>query len=173
MRPKRPDQPVRPRQQTSQEVRDALLELVQRKWYAEDRVGFLKEQKDLLRWVILWPAAWLHARGVDVPQEKYREIVSKVLLEAAAFQRIQKVKYRPAYLKMVLQRHFDHHGDEIYAAAKAARSVAEHALATLGKLPVQSTDRVVEELAAASRLLAGSRRIRGLAEPVKQLNLFG
>lgn len=170
MKPRRPESPARQRQQTSQEVRDALLELVQRKWYSEDWIGFQKEQKDLLRWVILWPATWLTARGVSIPQEKYRQIVSQVLIDAAAFQR-GKIKYRPAYLKHVLQSHFAHHGDEIYTAAKAARSVAEHALAVLGKLPVQTPDRTVAELAAASRLL-GARKPAKPAASNGQLSLL-
>lgn len=152
MRPKRQESPARARQQTPQEVRDALLELVQRKFYEGDWIGFQKEQKDLLRWVILWPASWLNERGVTVPPERYREIVSQVLITAAAFQR-GKIKYRPAYLRHVVQSHFAHHGEEIYGAAKAARSVAEHALMTLGKLPVATPDRLVPEFTAAARLL--------------------
>lgn len=173
MKPKRPEQPVRARQQTTQEVRDALLELVQRKFYEGDWVGFQKEQTDLLRWVILWPASWLNARGVSVPPERYREIVGRVLIDAAAFQR-GKIKYRPAYLKHAVQSHFAHHGEEIYAAAKAVRTAAEHALATLWKLPVAQPERLVPEFAAAVRLLGRKKGRLTVPKPAvkEQLSLL-
>jgi len=162
MKPKRPERPARAKQQTPQEVRDALLELVQRKFYEGDWIGFQKEQRDLLRWVILWPASWLNERGVTVPPDKYREIVGKVLIEAAVFQR-GKIKYRPAYLRHVVQSHFAHHGEDIYSAAKAIRTAAEHAVLTLGKLPVGEPDRLVAEFAAAIRLLGRKRATKPAA----------
>jgi hypothetical protein len=174
MKPKRPEPHARARQQTPQQVLDALLELVQRKFYEGEVVQFAKDRRLLLQWVILWPAReWFTPKAVTVPAARYQEILSKVLIEAAAFQ-TGPIKYRPAWLARVIQSHFAMHGEEIYTEAKSARTLAEHALLTLGKVPVAGQDQAIEQLAAASRLLDRKKPARNsVAKPGKQLNLFG
>lgn len=168
MKPTRPD---RPKQQTPKEVLDALLRLIERKWYEGDRVSFLKDQKLLLKWVVLWPARhFFDAKGVSMPADRYRELMGKILLEAVAHQ-ADNIRYRPAWLAQVVQSHFKIHGEEIYTEAKSARTLAEHALLILGKLPTSNQDAIVPEFAAASRLLDAKKRS---LKPSRngQLNLF-
>lgn len=147
----------RPRQVTTQEVLDGLLGLVRRKFYDGEAVQFAKDRRNILQWALLWPArSWFDPKGLSVAPERYQELLAKIIVEAAAFQ-AQKIKYRPAYLRQVVQSHFAVHGDELYEEAKAVRTLAQNALATLGKLP-PAPDRLVTDLATPSRLLDASKR---------------
>lgn len=161
LRPARAD---RPRQQTPNEVLDALLDLVKRKFYAGEGVQFAKDRRLILQWALLWPAReWFAPRAVTVPAGRYREILAGILVEAAAHQ-TGAIRYRPAWLGQVVQSHFRIHGEEIYQEAKSARTLAEHALLSLGRVAVARPERAVEQLAAASRLLDVGKPIR---KPVK------
>jgi len=155
---------ARPRQQTPAEVLDALLDLVKRKFYAGEAVPFAKDRRLILQWALLWPAReWFTPRAVTVPAGRYREILAGILVEAAAHQ-TGPIHYRPAWLGQVIQSHFSIHGEEIYQEAKSARTLAEHALLSIGSVSVARPERAVEQLAAASRLLGVGKPIR---KPVK------
>lgn len=169
----KPPRSARPRQQTTPEILEALLGLVQRKFYAGDAVSFAKDRRPILQWALLWPAReWFTPKAVALPAARYQEILTKIIMEASVFQADQ-IRYRPAWLARVIQSHFAIHGDEIYDEAKALRRVTENALISLGKLP-QREDGLVKEFAAASQLLDKSRPQRSKGtKPVKQLNLFG
>jgi hypothetical protein len=150
MTPKRQN---RQRQQTTKAVLDALLGFVQRKWYEGDPVNFAKDNRRLLQWVLLWPARhFFTPKGVTVPADRYRDLMMKVLMDATVFQ-TGPIKYRPAWLMQVVQSHFKVHGDDIYDEAKSIRTLAEHALLTLGKVDRSGQDALVPEFVAASRLL--------------------
>lgn len=173
MKPKRPEAPVR-LQTTSKEVLEGLLALVQRKFYAGEAVQFAKDRRHLLQWALLWPARhWFKEKEVALPEARYQEILSKVIIEAAAFQ-TGPIRYRPAWLGEVIQSHFRIHGEEIYAEAKAMRTLAEHTLLQLGKLPTRPQDALVNEFDAASRLLDRPKAKKTVAKPVakEQLNLL-
>lgn len=149
----------RPKQITSQELRDDLLRFVEQKFYPGEAVEFAKDHSRLLQWVILWPASWLNQRGVTLPADRYREIFTKVFMQAVQLGATDKIRYRPAYMKMVIQSHFKIHGEEYYAEAKSARSLAEHALLSVGKVNVAAPD-PVREMAKANGLLAASKTRR-------------
>lgn len=139
---------------------DALLDLVRRKFYEGEAVQFAKDRRLILQWALLWPAReWFAPKAVTVPAVRYREILSGILIEAAAHQ-TGPIRYRPAWLGQVIQSHFRIHGEEIYQEAKSARTLAEHALLSLGKVAVARPERAVEELAAASRLLDVGKAVR-------------
>lgn len=169
----KPPKTARPRQQTTPEILEALLGLVQRKFYVGDGVSFAKDRRPILQWALLWPAReWFAPKAVSLPAARYQEIMTKIIMEASVFQ-ADKIRYRPAWLARVIQSHFSIHGDEIYDEAKALRTVAENALVSLGKLPTRE-DGLVKDFAAASRLLEKSRRPRSKSPtPVKQLDLLG
>jgi hypothetical protein len=165
-----PPKPPFRKQPTSLELRDDLLDFLQRKFYAGHAVNFAKDQPRLLKWVVLWPAAWLVGRGVTVTEQKYREIFMSVFMDALRFGDATKVTYLPAYLRQIIQSHFRMHGDEIYAAAKSMRNLTENALLLAGK--PSATDRdPVAELAAASRLLK-ARKKTVTAPLTGQLSMF-
>lgn len=105
MTPPRPIPPVqRPKQITSQELRADLLKFVRLKFYENDPISFIKDQKRLLSWVILYPAGWLNRRGVTVPGDRYKKIITDILMQAVQHGNTARIRYTPAWLKMVLQR---------------------------------------------------------------------
>jgi hypothetical protein len=88
-----------------------------------------------------------------------------------------RIKYRPAWLRMVMQSHWRIHWDEIYAEAKSARTLAAQALVMVGKLQVAAPADPVRQMALASRLMAGTGRPKktALKRPFKgaiNLELF-
>lgn len=169
MRPRRkiPAAPL-----TTPEVRDSLLELIRVKFYQGQQIQFFKDRRCLLSWVVLHLSTWLMQRGVTVglPLDRYKEIMAAVLIDAAAFQRATKVNYIPAYLRQVITSHLAMHGDEIYAEAKSARNLAEHAIMIAGQSRGSAPD-PVREMAQAAALLKPSKRT--INPPLnRQLNLL-
>jgi hypothetical protein len=163
------------KQPTPVELRDACLDLLRRKFYGktpEEQKAFAQDRSRLLGWVVLWPASWLNAKGVTIHGDQYREIFTKVFMDAAANVE-SKVKYRPAYLRQVIQSHFRIHGEDYYDEAKSLRNLVENTMLMLGKTPVKESD-PVRELAAARDLL---KPVKAKKAPFKgglnnQLDLF-
>lgn len=161
MKPKRPARI----QQTPKEVLDSLLALVRRKFYEGDDKGYFADKRNLLQWALLWPAReWFKPKDVELPTERYREILASVIIDAAAHVR-GRIHYRPAYLKMVIQSHFAIHGEEYYEEAKSLRAATERALFGLGKLPVSTGPSLVDQFTAASKLLDSTKPKRKKATP--------
>jgi hypothetical protein len=161
------------KQPLPEEVRDSLLDLVKAKFYQGHGLEFLKQRRHLLAWVVLWPASWLDNRGVTLPAERYRSILSAILVEAAACMRQSKVNYLPAYLKQVVQSHFRVHGEDYYAEAKSMRAQIENAMLLAGQARSPQED-PVRQLAQAARLLKTSRPQKPPAKGPsnQQLNLL-
>lgn len=168
----------RPKQSLSQELLDDLLRFVRQKFYAdskEDAICFAQDRTRLLRWALLWPASWLNSRGVTLPGERYKQIVTTILMDAVRHGNTTKVHYRPAWLKAVIQRHFAHKGEEYLAEAKSARVMAEHILLTTGKLKIAPAPDPVRELAAAASLLVRANKAKQASfkpSQKEQLNLL-
>ena len=148
----------RPKQPTPKELTDGLLNLIRSKWYQGDAVSFAKDRSRLLSWVVLWPAGWLSSRGVTISTDRYREVLAKVILDAVVFG-TEKVRYRPAWLKQVVQSHFRLHGDEIYAAAKSVRTLVENTILLAGR-PSQATPDPIREMAAARSILVAQKPVK-------------
>lgn len=173
--PKKPQRPPVRKQETPQELLDACLGFLERKFYEGHAVSFAKDRRRLLEWVVLWPASWFNKRAVSVPPDRYREIFFTVFMDSLRFGNVGKITYLPAYLAKVIQSHFQHHGDEYYEQAKSARSLAEHTIMVLGRLPQAAVADPVRDLAVARRLLVADRKAKKVASkaPVNdQLNLL-
>jgi len=161
------------KQPTPQDLTDACLDFLRRKFYAEDARSFAQDRTRLLSWVVLWPAGWLNSRGVTIHGDAYREIFFKVFLNADAH-RSERIKYRPAWLKEVIQSHFKINGEKYYDEAKSVRAIVDQTLLLIGKQTAPAAD-PVRELAKAQQILTSLKPKKASAEtPVKtQLNLFG
>lgn len=164
------------KQPTPKDLTDACLEFLRRKFYTgpEDGRKFLQDRSRLLAWVVLWPAAWLNNRGVTIHGDDYRDIFFKVFFQASAHME-SKVKYRPAYLRQVIQSHFKIHGEDYYEEAKSTRNQVDQVLMLTGQIAKQAPAAdPVRELANARKILASQAPKKVAAEPaVKgQLNLF-
>lgn len=151
---------MRASQTTSQELTDDLLDFLRRKFYEGDAVGFNKDKRRLLQWVVLWPATYLDERGVTLPPERYKEIFMGIMMLALQQGNTGNIIYRPAWLGKCIQSHFGIHWDEIYAEAKSARSLAEYALTMAGKIPVAKSPDPVAQMALAAKLVKGTGRTR-------------
>jgi len=119
--------------------------------------------------VILWPASWFNKKGVTVPADRYKKIVTDILMTAVQLGNTEAIRYRPAWLMKVIQSHFTIHGDEYYEEAKSIRNLTDHALLFAGKAAVRAPD-PVGELAAACRLLKPTKR-RPLSLSKRSVNL--
>lgn len=160
----------RPKQITSQELKDDLLAFIKRKFYEGDSREFSQDYSRLLKWVVLWPAKWLNERGVTLPGERYKKILTDILMTSLQQRMTSKIRYRPAYLMQVVQSHFAVHGEEYYNEAKSARSLAENALLVVGRAVGAQQPDPVKELATAHALLARSKPKR-LTAVKKVINL--
>jgi hypothetical protein len=159
------------KQPTPQELLTELSDFLQRKFYEGRAVEFAKDRRRLLDWVILWPARWLDKRGVTIPADRYREIFMAVFMDGLRFGNTGNITYLPAWLAKLIQSHFEHHGDQIYAEAKSMRTMVEHAVLVTGKLAQNPAPDPIRELAQAARLLASNKRVR--IAPIKdQLTLL-
>ena len=165
----------RMKQPTPVELRDDCLNILRRKFYTAqgDDKCFAQDRSRLLAWVVLWPATWLNKRGVTIHGDAYRQIFSRVFLQAASHM-VSKVKYRPAYLRQVIQSHFRLHGEEYYEEAKSVRNLVESTMLLVGKPAVAAPD-PVRELATARDILTARKGRKAAPEGgIKgQLNLFG
>jgi hypothetical protein len=173
--------PPRPKQSVADDLLADLEEFIQRHFYQGDYVGFQKERKDLLAWVFLWPANFMRKKGFTVPGDRYKQIFTSTILEALRHTRTVKVKYRPAWLKMVIQSHYQHHWEDYYQESKSARALADAALVGFSRIatvPLQPAPDPVADLARAASLLNRSNsarraRLKTIGQPEKeqQLNL--
>jgi hypothetical protein len=160
------------KQPMTKELKDSCLGILRSKFYAGDDKCFFQDQRDLLRWVVLYMASWLYRKGVTIHGDRYREIFSKVFLQAAAHVRT-KIKYRPVYLRQVIEDHLKHHGEKYYEEAKATRNLVDQQLEVLGKMRINQPD-PVRELAEAAKILAAVNPKKTTSKAVvkQQLNLF-
>lgn len=164
----------RSQQPTPKELTDSCLDFLRRKFYNQpgDEKCFCQDRKHLLGWVVLWPASWLNKRGVTIHGDAYREIFNKVFMQAAAHA-TDKIKYRPAWMRMVIQSHFNIHGETYYEEAKAVRNQIEQALMLTKNVAAPVADPVKEMAAARDILVAGLVRKKRVQVAVKpQLSLF-
>lgn len=152
----------RPKQQTGEELQGALLAFIQGKFYGTDqaeRDTYARDRRRIREWVVLWPATWLNERGVTFPPERYREILTGILMDALRYGNTERIAYRPAWLGRVVQTHFKIQEEAIYNEAKALRTTMELTLSTLAVVASHSRPRdVVGDLAAAAALLKGPKR---------------
>jgi hypothetical protein len=160
------------KQPTPKELTDSCLMLLRSKFYAGDDKCFFQDRSHLLRWVVLWPATWLNKKGVTIHGDAYRDIFTKVFMNAAAHIE-SKVKYRPAYLRQVIQSHFKIHGERYYEDAKSIRNQVESVMLLIGKTAPAQPD-PVKEMSAARDLLTSLKPKKPAFKPAlkTQMDLF-
>jgi hypothetical protein len=171
------------------EILDALLGFLQRHFYNGEAVTFAKDRPRILDWVVLEPARWLDTRGVTMSGEAYRDLFldpkTGLLFEALRHGATDTIRYRPAWLRQVIQSHLRIHGDAIYARAKSITLLADQALLAASHLTRAPRPDPVRELANLKASLRADRKARpgsrtastrshraSEAEPETQLPLF-
>ncbi|MEY4375705.1 MAG: hypothetical protein RJB26_255, partial [Pseudomonadota bacterium] len=80
--------PQRNAEQTPAELVAELLRVIRQQFYpdslTEDKRAqkrWFQDQHLIKSWVVLWPAGWLHERGVWLPPERYRQALLDILTE--------------------------------------------------------------------------------------------
>ena len=141
------------RQPTPEELTDSCLSILRAKFYMlpGDEKCFAQDRKRLLKWVVLFPAAWLNSKGVTLHGDQYREIFVKTFIQAASHVQ-SKIQYRPGYLRHVIQEHFRHHGEDYYDQAKATRNLLDQTMVALSQARPAAPD-PVREMASARQIL--------------------
>ncbi len=163
----------RPRQQLGEEIINDLLGVIRRQFYldAEPKQWF-QDRAFLLRRVVLWPAGWLTGRGVTLPPARYKALLLDIFTDIKRHGSTGAVKFWPGYLASCVQKHFAHHGDEIYNEAKSARTLVENALLCARQNTRTGTaPDPIADLARAASLLKGKPR-RKSAPKSSQLSLL-
>jgi hypothetical protein len=108
--------------------------------------------------VILWPARFIcNKKGFTLPGPRYEQIMRQIFFEIKANMTGAPIRYWPGYLMKCVQDHWNHHWEEYYNEAKAARNVAETTLIALGRLPTR-TDPTVETLAGVHKVLTAKAK---------------
>lgn len=158
------------KQPTSLEMRDELLRFIQAKFYPNDFVRFAKDQRMLLKLVVLKLAVYLDDKGVTLAEARYMEILrDKILMEVVRHQEVSEIKYPPAYLGFAVDSHLRIHGEDYYDEAKAMRNLVGNALSLIPKGPETRPDGV-RELATLSKLLTPKKRVvKPVVIPQKEL----
>lgn len=166
-RPQKPPKFDRPKQECPADLVAGLMEFVRRKFYPAYpsdpavKKQWFQDQGFLKTRVVLWPAGWLNERGVTLSPNRYREILCKVLTEAAIHGTTAKIQYYPAYLAKCVQSHFKIHEDEIYVEAKTVRTALDRAVLALGRIKAEAppVDAVLA-MAEARQAILQNRRTR-------------
>jgi hypothetical protein len=165
MRPPRAKADPRPRQETSAELVNDLLQAIRSGFYADAEKRFFQDRAFLLRNVVLWPAQWLNQRGVWLEPARYKAIVLEVLTTVKRHGDTGAVQFVPGYLMHCVQQHFKHQEEAIYEEARAMRTLCERALFAAGRaVPVENPNTALLE----ARRLITIRRVRKAKAESKQ-----
>lgn len=168
----RADQP----EQTPAELVAELMGVIRRQFYpdsltddARAQKRWFQEQHLIKAWVVLWPAGWLHERGVWLPPERYRQALLDILTEVRQRGNTEGVQSWPRYLAKCVQSRFQIRAEEFLEEGKAARAVVERVALGLVK-PEKSAEarrgeELVKTLAAARSVLSKPRARLKKASP--------
>jgi hypothetical protein len=169
----------RPKQALPVDIVTDLQTAIRNQFYADSREQFLKDQHFIKREFTLYLASWLDKRGVTLKPDRYKALLLGLLNEIKTHGNTAAVKYWPGYLKHVLQKHLQHHGEDIYHEAKSLRTLTENTLLNVSNLKsanLESSIDPVRAMAEARRDLLqinkGKRTKRPSKAPTKQLDLL-
>lgn len=146
------------------EIRDQICDFILSKFYPGEGVNFAKDRPRILDWVVFEPARWLDERGVTITSQTYLEIFidpkKGLLFEALRHGNTGQIRYRPAWLRQVIQSHLRIHEDEIYRRAKDSAALVDQTLTALGRIRGQTQPDPVRQMAQAAALLKPTRKPR-------------
>lgn len=156
-------------EQTPAELVEELLGVIRRQFYPDSLTAdaraqkrWFQEQHIIKSWVVLWPAGWLHERGVWLPPERYRQAILDILTEVKNHGDTGAVKSWPRYLATCVQSRFKIRAEEFLEEGKVARAVVERVALGLVKSDKADSARrgagFVRVLAEAKAVLQQGRR---------------
>jgi|ERR1051325_1096789 hypothetical protein len=149
---RRPEQPAR-KQLTPNELLSKCLALLHRKFYQGKTEHSPKTPAVNELGGSIASARRLDERGVTISSDKYNKIFMSVFIDSLRYGDLEKISYLAAWLAKVIQRHFDHHGEEIYQKAKFVCTLTEIAPLFAKKNAAPVAYDPVSEFAQAHRLI--------------------
>jgi len=166
-----PHQPQRPRQTTTERTIIDLLAVVRRHLAADaDARTWAIMRRDTIR-AITWPARWLSARGVCLPQERYVHLISEQIRLIARHRRQPHSGWLPTYLLTCFQRWVQHHAEELLDEARSIDHIVTRLMGAVQ--PTSDPARAdTEPLAAVHALMSRARRRLPRRRPSNQLDLL-
>ena len=150
-----------------------LLEVVRRRFYAQQPPTHFHRDRRMLVYALTWPAGWLDSRGLTCSPSRYRTLLADQLDAICAHGDPARYgAYFPAYLLKCLQDWFRHRSDGLYAELKHIRNALDRILGSAAfASEVQPHARHIELLAATHRRLHAQRARRAIPD-AGQLSLF-
>jgi uncharacterized protein YjaG (DUF416 family) len=139
------------------------LSAIRRTFFAKISEKQFFQEKNMLLQAIAFPAAHLKERyGVNASGSLYRRILKTVIETIVAKGNRAKIERFSAYFLHCVQTHMQHHGEEYYEAAKAARSAADMLPAAMRGAHIVKADVTTQSLAELHRMLKsrGGRKKR-------------
>ncbi len=82
------------------------------------------QNKRAVEQAVAEPAAYLHARGVYGTAERYRTIISRVIVGIEEHAKRSEIRRMAYYFLHAIQEHMKHQGDGYYEEAKTPRSAS-------------------------------------------------
>jgi len=140
--------------------RDLFIGKPDKTWYS---------QQQLVKKALLYPAAWLKRREVEIPAERYQAILEGILDTIKAKGNLDQVHYISRYLFHCVQQHIAHHGDTYYEEGKAIRNRVSLVMTSVERAHA-GADGTVPVLDQAYNVLQLGRRkpkSKPLAEPLQ------
>ena len=160
------------------ELMALFLRSIKNQFYKAPHEKLFYQEKFLLQQAITYPAAYLQARGVGLPIERYKALLTTIIRTINAHGNLATVRSPGRYLLHAVQEHMRHHGEDYYEAGKRTRDALADAL--MGLKPrtkgaeIQSADSPVAALAETNRILsAGKGGRRKASTPAVQTDFFG
>jgi uncharacterized protein YjaG (DUF416 family) len=130
------------------------LALIRRTFFAKTSEKQFFQEKNMLLQAIAFPAAHLKERyGVSAMDSLYRRILKTVIETIVEKGNRAKIERFSAYFLHCVQTHMQHHGEEYYEAAKAARSAADILPAAMRGAHIVRADVTTQSLAELHRML--------------------
>ena len=151
------------------EFTNEQLALIRKTFFAKMPEKQFFQEKAMLELAISFPAAHLKERyGVSATVSLYRRVLKTVIETIVAKGNRAKIERFSVYFLHCVQTHMQHHGEEYYMAAKAARSAADLLPEALRSSHIVMADRATEILAGLHRALksrGGRKKKRAPAQP--------
>lgn len=154
------------------EFANEQLSLIRRTFFKDAGDSEFYQERNLLLQAIAFPAAHLKKRyGVSATDSLYRKILKTVIETIVAKGNLAKIERVSVYFLHCVQKHMDHHGEDYYDLAKAARSAANLLAPALRDAQIVKANLTTDVLVGMNDTLR-SRGGRKPKRPAAQMELM-
>ena len=148
----------RPKQEITAKILGEILGSIRGFFYAKaEPKKWFQDLPFLRQNVVLWAAHWLDRKGVTLPPERFRDILTGIFKDIAVHRQAETVQYWPGFLAHCVQVHFEHHGEAYYEEGKSFRAILERTAMAYSHPQAAAPDSLAR-MAESYRLLKRSSR---------------